>query len=164
MPSETSFIPRLLERADVIIRMKAQHLSLDWRHKFSLEELSACCERMEKSLPGTVISDEDAQRELIENPAFAAYLAKLLALLPEEPPAPPEQPPAYSYGARRYVPPDQEAQAAPQSSGMDYAGVISAFSGRLDGISNQLTQLLQRLDPAAPADDGKESGQHERRT
>lgn len=105
MPSETSFIPRLLERADVIVRMKAQHLSLDWRHKFSLEELSACCERMEKSLPGTVISDEDAQRELVENPAFAAYLSKLLALLPEEPPAPPEQPPAYSYGARRYSSP-----------------------------------------------------------
>lgn len=107
MPSETSFIPRLLERAAVLERMKVRGLSLDWRREFGLADLDACCGRMEKSLPDAAVPDKEAQRELIGNPAFAAYLAALLALLPEEPERRPE--PAPAYGARRYSPPRSEA-------------------------------------------------------
>lgn len=116
MPSETSFIPRLLERADVIIKMKSRHLELDWRREFSLADLSACCERMEKLLPGIVVSDKNTQRELIENPAFAAYLSKLLALLPEEPEKQPEQRPVYDYKNHRYTsPPPRSTPRSPRA-------------------------------------------------
>lgn len=60
------------------------------------------------------------------------------------------------FGEFRYVPPEQENQAAQQAPGINYAGLVSAFSGRLDEISGQLGQILQRFETADEAKvDGK---------
>lgn len=54
------------------------------------------------------------------------------------------------FGEYRYVSPEQEPQAAQQASGIDFAGLASNFSGRLDEISGQLGKILQRFE----AEDG----------
>ncbi|MBD5169526.1 MAG: transposase [Oscillibacter sp.] len=100
---ETKLSAGLLERAGVIMKMKACGLSLDWLRGYSIPCLTFCCDRMEESLSGVSITDTALQRELIQNRGFAAWLARLLPLLPEEPP--PEPKPAYSsYGSRNYYP------------------------------------------------------------
>ena len=85
MPAEKSFLSLVRNRASVIMNMTNYHLSLDWVRAYSLDQLSACCERMAEYLSGESIADKTLQCELIQNPAFAAYYAKLMTLLPEEP-------------------------------------------------------------------------------
>lgn len=87
-------------RAGIIMQMGACHLALDWLKEFDIPKLRACCERVRKALAGKAIEGKDLQRELIQNPAFAAWYAKLLPMLPEEPPEEPK--PAMSY-SRSYA-------------------------------------------------------------
>lgn len=75
---------RILERANIILRMNTQHLALNFLHEFSIPALTACCDRIVAHLPDFDLTDKGLQRELIWNEPFAAYLARLLALIPEE--------------------------------------------------------------------------------
>lgn len=60
------------------------------------------------------------------------------------------------FGEFRYVPPQQDAQAQAAAPQVDYAGIVSGFTGRLDGITQQLNQVLQRLEAPEPEKpDGK---------
>lgn len=90
----------MLERAAAILRMKALRLDLGWLREFDLPELNEACGRMEEELPGERPVWENIQRELIQNPAFARYLARLLPLLPEDASMEPPKPvyPAGRYG------------------------------------------------------------------
>lgn len=90
----------MLERAAVILKMKALGLDLCWLKEFGLPELDEACERMEEELPGERPAGKSIQRELIQNPAFARYLARLLPLLPKDAPTEPPKPvyPAGRYG------------------------------------------------------------------
>ena len=92
----------LLDRAGVITRLKDCGLSLDWLKEYSIPCLLSCCDRKEKSLPGVRVLDTDLERELIQNRGFAAWLATLLPLLPEEPPPEEEPKPTYSTYGRQY--------------------------------------------------------------
>ena len=71
------------ERAGIIMQMAACNLSLDWLKEFKIPQLRACCERVRRALAGKTPSGKDLQRELIQNPAFAAWYARLLPMLPE---------------------------------------------------------------------------------
>lgn len=85
MPAiQSDLLPHILERANIILRMNAQELKLDFLHTFSIPELTACCDRITAHLPNFSFTDVGLQKELIQNESFAAYLAKLLPLLPEE--------------------------------------------------------------------------------
>lgn len=90
----------LLDSAAVILRMKSCGLSLDWLRTIPIPRLTACCDRMDDALPGISVTDKTLQLELIQNPAFAAYYARLLPLFPEDPPV--EKKPEPAYGSRRY--------------------------------------------------------------
>lgn len=96
----------LLEHAAAIQCMKSCGLSLDWLKAYSIPQLTACCGRMEASLPGVSVPDKTMQKELICNPAFAAYYARLLPLFPEDPPPEKKPEPAYNSSRRySYTPP-----------------------------------------------------------
>lgn len=97
----------LLERAAAILRMKSTGLSLDWLKAFSIPQLTDCCDRMDTALSGIHVADTSLQRELIQNPAFAAYYTRLLPLFPEDPPEEKPEPTYHSgYGrsSRYYAP------------------------------------------------------------
>jgi len=98
----------LLERAAAVMRMNTCGLSLDWLKAFSIPQLTDCCDRLDAALPGIRAMDKSLQRELIQNPAFAAYYAKLLPMFPEDTPTEEKPEPAYhsAYGrsARYYAP------------------------------------------------------------
>lgn len=87
MTQTISLNKALLERAAAILRMKSCGLSLDWLKAYSIPQLVACCDRMEATLPGINITSKTMQKELIQNPAFAAYYARLWVLCWESPPA-----------------------------------------------------------------------------
>lgn len=70
--------------------------------EFDLPQITVACDRMEQELPGERIINNNIQRELIKNPDFARYLARLLPLLPEDEPV--ETPPHPVYSAGRYRP------------------------------------------------------------
>ena len=101
MTQTISLNKTLLERAAIILRMKSCGLSLDWLKAYSIPQLAACCGRMEATLPGISITSKTMQKELIQNPAFAAYYARLLPLFPEDPPVEKKPAPAYAT-PRRY--------------------------------------------------------------
>ena len=124
MTRTISLSKTLLDRAAVIQRMKSCGLSLDWLKAFSLPLLTACCGRMEAALPGVCVADKTLQRELIRNPAFAAYYARLLPLFPEDPPV--EKAPEPAYGSRRYY----SAPATPSPS--PRAARMAALYGLLE--------------------------------
>ena len=100
----------LLERADVIMQMNRCVLPLKLLRDYPIPSLLSYCDRKQESLPGISITDPALQRELIENPAFAAYYAKLLPLFPEEEPAEPE-PACRPCSGRNYHP--QSSRPAP---------------------------------------------------
>lgn len=112
----------LLERAAAILRMKGLRLDLGWLREFDLPELNEACGRMEEELPGERPVWENIQRELIQNLAFARYLARFLPLLPEDTPT---EPPKPVYPAGRYSS-QPTIQAAPSRR--------SEMMCRLDGF------------------------------
>ena len=83
---------RIHERAAAILEMNRRHLALDWLKEYALPQLREACGRIAQELPGDAAKGLHVQRELIRNPAFARYLARLLPLLPEEEPPEPAQP------------------------------------------------------------------------
>lgn len=119
----------LLERASLIMKLKACGLSLSWLKEYSLPCLLASCDRTQESLPEISITDTGLQRELIENREFAAWLAGLLPLLPEDPPAKPEPQPAYN--SRGYHP--QPAKTQPSRR----AALIATLRGLLETCTTQ---------------------------
>lgn len=119
----------LLERASLVMKMKACGLSLSWLKEYSLPCLLASCDRKQESLPEISITDTGLQRELIENREFAAWLAGLLPLLPEDPPAKPEPQPAYN--SRGYHP--QPAKTPPSRRSV----LLSALRGLLETCTIQ---------------------------
>lgn len=105
----------LLERAAAIARLNAHKLSLDWLRETPIPRLISCCERMDTELPGVYVADKKLQAELIQNPAFAAYYAKLLPMFPEEPPAEPRQEPVRNTYGRYYQPTPRPAPPSRRS-------------------------------------------------
>lgn len=106
MTQTISLNKTLLVHAAAILRMKSCDLALDWLKAYSIPQLTACCDRMDAALPGATVTDKTVQRELIRNPAFAVYYARLLPLFPEDPPV--EKAPEPAYNPRRrysYTPP-----------------------------------------------------------
>ncbi len=92
------------ERAGIIMQMDTCHLELDWLKEFDIPQLRACCEKVSKALAGKTLTDKDLQRELIQNTEFAGWYAKLLPMLPEEPPEEPKPAMSYSRGYTPYRP------------------------------------------------------------
>ena len=68
------------EHITCILRMDAVRLKLDWTAEFTAEQIISCCDRMAKCLDCTLDFPENVQRELIQNPQFASWLARLMAL------------------------------------------------------------------------------------
>ncbi len=124
MTQTISLNKALLERAAAILRMKSCGLSLDWLKAYSIPQLVACCDRMEATLPGISITSKTMQKELIQNPAFAAYYARLLPLFPEDPPVEKKSAPAYAT-PRRY----SHTPPAPPSP---RAALMAALRGLLE--------------------------------
>lgn len=81
---QNDIFPRILERTNLIQRMDNHHLKLDFLHEFSIPELNACCDRITAHFPDFNSTDQNLQRELIQNKSFAAYLSRLFPLIPEE--------------------------------------------------------------------------------
>ena len=71
------------ERIACILRMKAVRLELDWTAEFTVGQIISCCDRMAKHLDCTLDFPENVQRELLQNPQFAPWLARLMALVME---------------------------------------------------------------------------------
>lgn len=105
MPNEKSFLSLIEDRTLMLASMKAHSLSSDWVRAYSVCQLSGCCERMTEHLSGVTVTDKTLQKELIQDPAFAAYYAKLLPLLPDEPEIQPEPAPSYRAHQRPSVRP-----------------------------------------------------------
>lgn len=124
MTQTISLNKTLLERAAAILRMKSCGLSLDWLKAYSIPQLAACCGRMEATLPGISITSKTMQKELIQNPAFAAYYARLLPLFPEDPPV--EKKPAPAYAASRRYSHTPPAPPSPR------AALMAALRGLLE--------------------------------
>ncbi|WP_304583938.1 hypothetical protein [Acutalibacter muris] len=82
---------RIRERAAAILDLNQCRLSLDWLKEYPLPKLREACGRIAGELPENA-AGLHVQRELIRNPAFARYLARLLPLLPEEAPPGQKQP------------------------------------------------------------------------
>ena len=92
----------LLQRSYAITRLRTHHLALDWLKEAPIPQLMDCCDRMDRELPGVSVADKRLQAELIRNPAFAAWYARLLPLFPEEQPV--EQKPEPVRNVRYYQP------------------------------------------------------------
>ena len=119
MARTISLSKTLLDRAAAIQRMKSRSLSLDWLKAYSIPQLTACCDRMDAALPGVVATDKTLQRELIRNPAFAAYYARLLPLFPEDPPREKRpEPVCQSRPNRYYLPVPKPAPPSPRAARM----------------------------------------------
>lgn len=126
MTQTISLSKTLLDRAAAIMRMKSLGLSLDWLKAYTIPQLSACCDRMEAALPGISAADRTLQRELIHNPAFAAYYARLLPLFPEDPPVEKKPEPAYTSRRNSYTSYAPPAPPSPRTA------LMSALCGLLE--------------------------------
>lgn len=71
----------LVDRARTIIKMKKAGLDLRWLHEFDTASLAACCECIVGNQLEPITNEENIQRELIQNLAFAAFYAELLEAL-----------------------------------------------------------------------------------
>lgn len=110
---------KMRERTAVLLKMKSRHLDFKWLQEFGLQQLMDSCDRIAACLPTASVFRDAFQRELIQNPNFAAYLAKLLPMFPEEPPKESNPAPAYiggyrhvnrySYAPAKYTPPSRRA-------------------------------------------------------
>ncbi len=104
---------RMLQRTAVMLNMKSLHLDFKWLQEFDLQQIMDSCKRITAFLPTTLVFAESVQRELIHNPRFAAYYAKLFPLFPEEPPETSVPTPGYmgrygySYPPTRHTPPSR---------------------------------------------------------
>lgn len=74
----------LLQRTNILLRMKEHFLDVTWTGKFTIPQLQQCCDRMGEHLPDVHVYETDFQKELIQNPAFAYYYARILRALPDE--------------------------------------------------------------------------------
>lgn len=97
----------MVERTKVLTRMKERRLNYDLVREFGLSQLTECCNRMSTALTGIHVCEVSLQKELIQNPEFAAYYAELLPMLPGEPlvektPEPTRN--TSTYGHSRYHP------------------------------------------------------------
>ena len=92
----------MMQRTNVLLRMKEHHLDWIWTNRFSIPQLQHCCDRMRKYLPDIHVYEAEFQQELIQNPSFAYYYARVLRALPEEPKEEQESPPfpACNHNAR----------------------------------------------------------------
>ena len=75
------------DRIAALMCLKAHDLNSAWVTEYDLPQLAACCDRIADHLPDTKFLYEQLQRELIENPDFAPWYARLLALneqMPED--------------------------------------------------------------------------------
>ncbi len=68
------------EHIACILRMNAVRLKLGWTAEFTAGQIISCCDRMVKHLDCTLDFPKNVQRELIQNPQFAPWLARLMAL------------------------------------------------------------------------------------
>lgn len=128
----------LLERATTVIRMREQRLSLKWVNEFTLQELLDCCDRIGDRFSGVNIFTDELQKELICNPAFTAYYADLLDMLPEDPTEEMPKPEQctdssysrYSRNSSRYTPaPTPAASLKPPSRRSTIVKRLSEFLG-----------------------------------
>ena len=71
------------EHIACILRMDAVRLKLDWTVEFTAGQILSCCDRMVKYLDCTLDLPKNVQRELIQNPQFAPWLAQLMAFAGE---------------------------------------------------------------------------------
>lgn len=97
MTRKISLSATILERAAAIMQLNRSGLSLDWLKEFSIPNLINSCVRKDNILPGVSIIDKALERELIQNPAFAAWYAKLLPMFPNDPPVEPKPVPKYNH-------------------------------------------------------------------
>ena len=95
---------KMQKRTATLLKMKSLNLGTEWLQEFDLQQIMDCCNRMDAHLLGTQIIRTSCQRELIQNPAFAAYYAELLPMFPEEPPVERAPAPAYTghYGYKKH--------------------------------------------------------------
>lgn len=68
------------EHIACILRMNAVRLKLNWTAEFTAEQIISCCDRMVKHLDCTLDFPKNVQRELLQDPQFAPWLAQLMAL------------------------------------------------------------------------------------
>ena len=85
-----SLVSKMLERSAVLLAMKSQNLDIQWIKEFNLQQIMNGCNRISTYLANAQVIPQKIQRELIQNPSFAAYYAKLIPMFPEEPPAEPD--------------------------------------------------------------------------
>lgn len=77
-PHELGAVMR--DRIAALMCLKAHGLSSAWVTKYDIPKLMACCDRIAAHLPDMKFPCNQIQRELIENPDFAPWYARLLAL------------------------------------------------------------------------------------
>ncbi len=77
---------QIIQRTSTLLELKKYSIKFDWIHEFSLDQLTDCCTRLDQFFPETNSYSENVQRELIQNPAFAAYYKALTQLFPTDPP------------------------------------------------------------------------------
>lgn len=65
------------EHITCLLRMNAVQLDLNWTAEFSRGQIISCCDRMIKYLDCTLHFSKNVQRELLQNPQFAPWLARL---------------------------------------------------------------------------------------
>lgn len=104
---------KMLQRTEVMLKMRSLYLDFKWLQEVGLQQIMDCCDRMATPLPAALVHIKNVQRELIHNPRFADYYAKLLPMFPEEPSQTPTPTPGYagrhgySYPQTRHMPPSR---------------------------------------------------------
>ncbi len=142
----------LLEHTALLIKMNQLSLSLKWTDKFDHQQFTDCCNRMETFLNGVPVSEDNLQRELIRNPLFAEYYAKLLPMLPEEPPSEPRPAPVPIYNRKhqpvyytsppRYTPPSRRAVLKSRLSDL----LKSSWTQMIDLTAYPQQKLMESLE------------------
>ena len=101
-----NLVSKMLERSAALFAMKSQNLDIQWLKEFDLQQIMNGCDRMSTCLGNSHTLPNKIQRELIQNPLFAAYYAKLIPIFPEDPPTEPDKMITYvkGHGYSRYSP------------------------------------------------------------
>lgn len=142
----------LLEHAALFIKMSNASLNFNWVNEFDTQQIMDCCSRMEQFLGGIQVHEEVLQRELIRNPLFAEYYAKLLPMFPEEPPPEPRPAPVPIYNRKhqpvyytsppRYTPPSRRVVLKTRLSAL----LKSSWTQMIDLTTYPQQKLMESLE------------------
>ena len=159
-----NLVSKMLERSAALFAMKSQNLDIQWLKEFDLQQIMNGCDRMSTCLGNSHTLPNKIQRELIQNPLFAAYYAKLIPIFPEDPPTEPDKMITYvkGHGYSRYSPlPARQVRHSQRTVLMDRLSDLLelCWANELDITAFPVCELMEVLG-LDPANRGTKAGQN----